>query len=224
MHPESETSKAELLLNLGVLHFFKGSAALAGYHDALSRSDAKTANTYHQQARQDFLNARGVFAQGLELEPENTNLRDEAARLAFNLADLSRAKEAQDYWQESILAFEQVLAAPDKDQLDEQALLESACFLAHAFSKSRQFQKARQTLDLITACQPRYAFGYYVMACHCSLWAEYEQTDLGLEQALLFLGKALKLKPEMCAQAWLEPDLAYLKAQKSEEMKHLLKL
>ncbi|MGE3725450.1 MAG: helix-turn-helix domain-containing protein [Candidatus Sericytochromatia bacterium] len=224
LHPESETSKAELLLNLGVLHFFKGSAALAGYHDALSRSDAKAAKTFHRQARQDFLKAREVFDQGLTLEPENTNLRDEAARLAFNLADLSGAKEAQRYWQESIQAFETVLYAPDKDQLDEQALLESTCFLAHAFSKSGQFQQARKALDLITACQPRYAFGYYVLACHCSLWAASEETDTHLAQALLFLGKALTLKPEMRTQAWLEPDLSYLRNHRPQEMKTLLNL
>lgn len=224
LHPESETSEGELLLNLGVLHFFKGSAALAGYHDALSRSDAAQAKVFHSQARKDFLNARKVFTQGLKLEPENTNLRDEAARLAFNLADLSSAKEAQSYWQESIHAFEQVLNAPDKDQLDEQALLESACFLAHAFSKSGQFQQARTSLDLITACQPRYAFAYYVLACHCSLWAAVESKTARLEHALLFLEKALKIKPEMRTQAWLEPDLAYLKSHKPQEMKTLLQL
>ena len=158
------------------------------------------------------------------MEPENTNVRDEAARLAFNLADLSTGQTAQQYWQESISAFERVLASPDKDQLDEQALLESTCFLAHAFTKSGLYLRARQTLDLITACQPRYAFAYYVLACHCSLWAEQENRETLLAQALLFLEKAVKLRSELRFQASLEPDLNCLRSHQTDAFKQILGL
>jgi transcriptional regulator with XRE-family HTH domain len=222
LNPASESTESELLLNLGVLYFFKGSARLTLLRDAQARTHPEEIALFREQALEAFFKARETFARGLQVDPQNTNLLDEAARLAFNLADLLESEAASQYWNESILAFEQVLAAPNKDSLDEQALLESSCFLAHAYTKTGKFSQARKALDIITACQPRYAFGYYVLACHCALFAASTVSETAYEQALLFLKKALKLNPDLRMQVWLEPDLLSLREHRAQELKQLL--
>lgn len=221
--PESDISRAEILLNLGVMYFYQGSASRRQMQVAEAESRLEDAQELQAAALAHFLAAEEQFLAALAEEPHAANILDEYARLCFNLADLLPPEQAQKYWAASIASFEAMLACEDLHDLSEQERHQSACFLGHAYTKSGQFEAARQRLFLLRACVPELALVHYVLACHYALNAQAhsEQAETLLDKALRALKEAVRLQPGLHSQLWLEEDLAALREAHGEALNGL---
>lgn len=201
---QTDIHLSDLLLNLGIIQFMQGKA-----------SDNKL---------KYYLEAKQTFQEALTLVPDDIYLLDEFARVNFNLAEISGQDEqaAMNYWQETIDSFKKVVFAHNNQSLGYDNLLESCAFLAHAYTKNRQFEDAEYSLNLMIATTPRYWFTHYVKACFYSL--KYEKTSQAqlLDQSIKSLSMAISLKPEVKRFAQHEPDLTNTIKNKQEEFKELI--
>ena len=202
---ESNYPMAELLLNRGVVLFFEGSTLLAQKYQT---QEAKAAGQFAEKAMQRFREALDSYLQGLTLESDNILLLDEAARVSFNIADLLDPEAARPYWHNAILLFREVLSSDHKQSLGDKNVRESGCFLAHAYTKSQQWDQARETLGLITTYQPDDWFARFVFACHFALFAAAHDDPAARQRALRQLELALPHQAQIYAMALQEPDLA----------------
>ncbi|MEZ0370149.1 MAG: hypothetical protein ACAI44_13765, partial [Candidatus Sericytochromatia bacterium] len=112
--------------------------------------------------------AGSVFREALEVATD-VYILDELARVHFTMAYIEPAAEAEKHWESSIAAFEQTIGSADKQALGYHALLQSTVFLALAYSKHGQFDKAWFTLSIVEACLPNFWLVHYIKACYFGL-------------------------------------------------------
>lgn len=202
---------SDLVYNLGEIYFIRGYRALA---------KGKTL-----EAQTSFAQAKDIFEQALALAPQDIMILDERARVLFNLADLAAPESAQSLWEQTRHSFQQVLASPHKYQLGVTPLKESGAFLAHAFTKSGQWEEAELLLSVLTACSPSYWLGHYLEACFFSLRYDNQAQDQWLERALISLQRALAQKEggsHSRYQAEHDPDLKNLRLYKQTAFQNLI--
>ncbi len=216
-----QITQADLLLNLGVIHFIQGYQSL----DALLANPATPA--VREQAEQSLQAARLCFEQALQTAPEDIYILDELARVEFNLASLSEAAGEPADYSRAVTGFKRVIYSRQKERLSYHDLLESALFLVHALAKSGHFAEAEHDIHLIECCLPNYWLVHYLKACLCSLqFAQAGNPDL-LERGLYSLSRALAIQDRAnrtYSEALSDPDLHVLRSQKPAEFKKLLKL
>lgn len=202
---------ADLLYNLGEIYFIRGYRALA--------------KDKPSEAQTSFGKAKDLFEQALALAPQDIMILDELARVLFNLADLAPPETTQALWEQTRNHFQKVLASPYKYQLGVTPLKESGAFLAHAFTKSGQWEQAELLLSVLTACSPSYWLGHYLEACFFSLRYEKQNQDEWLDRALISLQRALDQKDGSSHsryQAEFDPDLKNLRLYKQTAFENLI--
>ena len=181
-----ESESIDYMLNLGVMYFLWG--------DNYLFEKSQTAEAVAQYEK-----ALGYFEQGLQLAPRHVYLRDEAARVHFNLADLLPA-QAETHWQKVIEHFRVVLSHLDADKLKTTHRLESAVFLGLAYSKCGDYTRAELLLDTLRITTDTWLVSY-VQACHCCLKYRQHSEAALLELALTYFERAAHKSPEAIAQA-----------------------
>ena len=107
--------------------------------------------------------------------------------------------------------------ARNKQDLGYKALLQSTAFLALAYSKVQDFDRAWFTLNIVEACLPHFWLVHYIKACYFGLriQAEYQgqyhkQSKSLFEEALAALQEAvmtIDMDNRAQKEALLEPDL-----------------
>jgi transcriptional regulator with XRE-family HTH domain len=214
-HPE--TFRFEL--NLGVMHFLKGSHHYQAMSIAHSQSHEPAYIQEKTLAQTHFQQAQDLFKRLLAQEPNNIYVLDEYARVTFNLASLAEASEAISLWNETIIGLTRVLHAEDKYILGHATLLETAIFLAHAHSKSQAFELAETLINLLqVTVSPPHWMVYYIKACFFSLRHQAQGGDDSLDTALQALGEAFKCDPQAVSDnAPHDPDLSYLRQHQPSE-------
>lgn len=215
--------KASMLFNLGEVYFFRGFEFLAQKIQAEHNHKEEQSQTYELKAKSDFQRARTYFVNALDLTPQDIYILDEYARVNFNLAFLENTDDA---WQITIQAYRQVIGAQNCHQLGPQVLQEATAYLAHAFSKSYQFQEARLTLDLVLALNPDFWLIHYISACYFSLFYEVEKDTELLDYSLNSLKQAIQSKSAhnyARDEAQNDPDLSVLREKKSQQFNQLIK-
>jgi len=207
--------RADLIFNLGVISFMQGYAQLATALRSEQAHDRQLTLTYFETARKQFEAA-------LKLAPEDVYILDEYARLLFNRAYLLQQPAA---WELTIQMYRKVLTCPNKHELGPQALMESAAFLAHAYTQNEAFAEAELTLGLLTSFNPDYWLLHYLQACLHSRRYSLSRDAQELDQALLALALALKQDQQGQAQAEAEqdPDLEPLRQARKTAFAKLLK-
>lgn len=221
------TTYQDLMLNLGVIHFIKGYEHIDTSLQADTQLNSEKHNQEKTLALEHLHEARECFRKGLAIAPDNIYILDEYARTTFNLACIATPAEAVDLWQETIRGFHKVLYSPHKLDLSYQDVVQSAIFLAHAYSKSGQFAEAEHNINVIEACLPENWLIHYVKACFYSLKYEYTGDVMLLNQAEQSLSRAVKCKDpnNMAAQEALnDPDIKGLRQAKGPLFDPILQL
>jgi transcriptional regulator with XRE-family HTH domain len=255
----TETEQADLYTNLGVVHFLWGmqafqrrnQAAATGQSDAsaaLQLADTRaqyqlsaeaSADAVQQaeaECREHFARAQAAYQQALALNPEDIFLKDEYARICFNIADLSPEAEQPARWADAIAELGEVLCAPDVAVLGLAHVREASVFLAHAHTKAGHFEAAHHLLSVLQACHPNEWLAHYARVCFYSLraaarshlkpaktWKQAIQSDLAL--GLAALEHALSLPTpnnQTLQQAPTDQDLAFLRQQRSKPFAALI--
>jgi transcriptional regulator with XRE-family HTH domain len=208
--PTQDPNFADLQINLGMIHYLWGMA----HHEARRSADARQSSKLKKLALEAFGSASDYFEQALAIAPEDIYLLDEYARIRFNIADLSEGKLQAPMWQSAIERFIAVICAENVAALGIASVRELNAFLAHAYSRSGQFQEARKLIGVIQSTQPDDWLIAYVKACHYSLRAASESQPSLLDQALEALNQALKAHhPQNTSRqsAPTDPDLEPLR-------------
>jgi len=175
-----------------------------------------------------YQEASHCFEEALAQAPDDVYIQDEYARLLFNLAYLRQEDSA---WKETIQAYRRLLINPHKENLGPQPLMESAAFLAHAYTQAQQYDQAELTLGLLSAFNPDYWLVHYLQAC---LHSQRYQSRLStggsasdsrdLDLGLAALQRALKdADSNIRAEARRDPDLDCLRSQRPQAFEKLLK-
>lgn len=210
----TQVSQSDLIFNLGAIHFLRGYEALGHYlQDHLE--------TAKQDSLDYFAAAETHFVKALQLAPEDVYVLDELARLRFNQAYLRQSSEA---WQKTIQTYRQLLTSPLKHNLGSQPLMESAAFLAHAYTKNKEFDQAELTLGLLSAFNPGYWLVHYLEACLHSQRFEVQNNPMDLDSALAALTRAFASEghEQARAEALNDPDLQALRTVRQAEFTKLL--
>lgn len=207
-------SKADLVFNLGAIYFMQA-------YTQLGEALAAPQSELYKEVCQRFETGRQHFETALEAEPEDVYMQDEYARLLFNRAYLLQDDAA---WGQTIQAYRSLLTSPHKQNLGAQPLMESAAFLAHAYTKRQAFDEAELTLGLLSAFNPNYWLVAYLEACLHSQRHVVDQKKEHLDQALCALKSALELDEHGQAhhEASHDPDLAELRQKRPKEVARLL--
>lgn len=215
LHPAGGLSRADLIFNLGSIHFMNGYAAQARYLQDLLESE-------RQSALDSFAKAGELFAQAQAEAPNDAYMLDELARLRFNQAYLAPSPQA---WQETIATYRRLLTSPHKLSLGSQQLMESAAFLAHAYTQNGSLDEAELTLGLLSSFNPDYWLVHYLETCLCS--RRYELTPQGeyLDRGLDALERAIDRDShgQARSEAAHDPDLKTLRNLRQVEFAKLLK-
>lgn len=227
-HAKLNLKQQDLHHTLGVTHFMKGYRHIDRY---LLQQEA---DTHGQQERQlavtHLLAARDQFAQALALDAEDVYTLDEYARTFFNLAYLDGETDPN-LWKETIAAFEAVLYSDDKESLGYQNLLQSNAFLAHAYTKSGEIERASHHIHVVEACLPNFWLIHYIKACFysrkMSLVSDASQQQIFFHQkGLLALKKACAISDNgnrARSEALLDPDLKVLRDYDAEAFAAVIK-
>lgn len=202
---------ADLIFNLGTIYFIQG-------HSLMGKA-IHNRETF-QQVLEAFATASDYFQQALTETPEDIYMLDEYARLLFNRAYLLNNPNA---WQDTIAIYRRLLIQPHKHELGPQPLMESASFLAHAYTKSGAFDEAELTLGLLSAFNPDYWLVHYLQACLQAQRYAHSNQKNDLHSALQALERALELDPQAQTEAQSDPDLAPLRQAASKAFEKLLK-
>lgn len=211
---KTELTQADLSFNLGAIYFMQA-------HQQLAEAVAAPESTVAQDVLKQFEQARHYFEDALQSAPEDVYMCDEYARLLFNRAYLLQTEAA---WDLTIQAYRQLLILPHKHTLGAQPLMESAAFLAHAYTQRRAFDEAELTLGLLSSFNPNYWLVAYLEAClHTQRHVADGQSE-HLDRALRALKSALELDEHNQAhhEASHDPDLAPLRQARAKEMARLL--
>lgn len=206
----SEFAPIEILANIGTVYFTMGSEQLSIRFSAQLEGDSTKVKTAREQAIQYFESSEKYLLQVLTEQPTHLYALDEYARLLFNLADLHTGKQSLSYWKQSISHYREVLQHPERFQMPQAHLWEAGCFIAHAYSKLKQFLQAREQLQLILSYQPTYWLAWYTLACSYNLSLKEEYNPQFILQGKAALKRAIELHPDAQSQAEIDPDLALL--------------
>ena len=218
----------DLLLSLGVSSFLKGYYYLTVYHQAETQQRKKEGRALRDLAKSCFEAARERFGQALEADGDDIYIWDEYARVSFNLAHLANGETngtRAELWQETISAYRRVLKHRDNRVMGSEALLETALFLGHAYTKSGEFAAAEDILSLIQAVRPEYWLAHYARACLLSLQAEQQPEETLLDDALEHLTRAIQLDTggsRARDEARSDPDLKALRDGRQAAFSHLV--
>lgn len=221
------TTYQDLLLNLGVIHFIKGYEHIDESLNAERCQDYAKQESEQKEALKHLQEAQDCFKKGLAIAPGDIYILDEYARTTFNLACIAPPSKAPELWQETIQGFQKVIYSPLKQDLSYQDVIQSAIFLAHAYSKSGHFIEAEHNINLIEACLPENWLIHYVKACFFSLKYEYTGEAMFLEQAEIALGRSMACKDpaNMAAlEAQTDPDIKGLRQARGPSFDNLLQL
>ena len=206
----SQLHRADLVFNLGAIYFMEGHALLSVASNDEARTKILTA----------FDKAKTCFREALAARSDDIYILDEYARLLFNQAYLLDTAQA---WQETISIYRKLLIQPNKHELGRQPLMESAAFLAHAYTKSGADNEADLTLGLLSAFNPDYWLVHYLQSCLHMQRYENSPTDAELEAALEALERALDLDLQAGVEAKTDPDLSLLRLKAGSQLEKLLK-
>jgi transcriptional regulator with XRE-family HTH domain len=228
-NPSDTAAESErFCLNLGVMHFLKGLHHDQAAMNARYSNDPETAQSLKTEAVLHFKQSKELFQELLVNNPNNIYIRDEFARVCFNLAHQFAADEAKakEFWQASIDSFKQIIHAEDKFSLGQETILESCLFLAHAYSKTQDYDTAETLLNTIEIAisSPNWMVPY-LKACFYILRSEQGNNILELDKALYYLELAKKISPNtVCKTALLDPDLDFLRKHKNTQFKQIFNL
>lgn len=209
--------------NLGNIYFTKAYMHLGNKHAA------KNAQERSQESKEAFANfelARQQLKEAMELMPEHIYIIDEYARVNFNLAFLSEnERQAAKFWKEAITSFKLVLKSEDKQELGYDVLKEAGIFLAHAYTKNKQFEEAEGALNLISAYAPNYWLLHYAKACFYNLKHESDKNETWLDRSLKSLTMAVSIEHKnnhARHQALSDPDLNAVRTQRKKQFKQIV--
>lgn len=196
----------DLVFNMGSIYFLNGHALLGDY----VQSEAESAK---QEALDVLEKGRRCFEEALAEMPDDVYMLDEYARLLFNRAYLRKESEA---WQLTIQAYRRLLVSPLKHELGSQPLMESAAFLAHAYTQNQDYDGAELTLGLLSAFSPDYWLVHYLQAClhSCRFATLGHPSELDLALAALARALAADNSGQAEAEARQDPDLSPLRRQR----------
>lgn len=215
LQTDSQLRKADLIFNLGSIHFMQGYAAQGHF---LANQDPAA----RSQALASYAKAEALFETARQLAPDDAYILDEFARLRFNQAYLAPSDAA---WQATIAIYRQLLTTPHKLVLGAQQLMESAAFMAHAYTQSGALDQAELTLGLLSSFNSSYWLVHYLEAClHCRRY-EIDPSAESLSAGLAALARALANDVHGAAhhEAAQDPDLVILRQQRPAEFAQLLK-
>lgn len=203
---------AELLLSLGVMYFMKGFEHIDRSIEAETQKNRVQVDTENNNAHYCLDTALETFENALVLKPGDIYVLDEIARVQFNLAYINPSQKS--LWTKAIDAFREVICSPYKETLGRKNLKETNIYLAHAYSKSHQWDEANFLLGVLESASPDYWMVHYARACYYSLKSEVQKTDENLQKALNSLKKGLQCPQgyQIKIEAVLDPDLAYLRS------------
>jgi transcriptional regulator with XRE-family HTH domain len=206
-HPVPHLTEADLIFNLGAIHFLMG-------HRSMREGDQKTALSHYEQAIESM---EASLAQAAS----DIYVLDEYARLLFNRAYLT---QEHSHWEQTIQAYRRVLIDPKKAALGVNALRESAAFLAHAYTQNQDFATAELTLGLLSAFQVDYWLVSYLQACLYTAMFQASQHQPLLDQALQALAQGFEQSPDRVREEALhDPDLQVLRERRAKDFDRLLK-
>jgi tetratricopeptide (TPR) repeat protein len=220
---KSDPDFADLHTNMGVIYFLWGTQQMEASRQT---NGAKQRENLKTEAHKHFEQALNFYRAALAITPEDVYLLDEYARICFNLAELSTGAEREALWQQTIEALITVICFPGVGALGLESVRETNAFLAHAYTKSGQFEMARTLIGVMQSCQPDYWMVYYVKACHFSLRAAAGESDC-IALALEALGRAVKVSsPQNNSRslADADPDLAALREAEPAAFTDLLQV
>ncbi|MEZ0373914.1 MAG: hypothetical protein ACAI44_32785, partial [Candidatus Sericytochromatia bacterium] len=124
-----------------------------------------------------------------------------------------------------IATYRRLLTSPHKLSLGSQQLMESAAFLAHAYTQNGSLDEAELTLGLLSSFNPDYWLVHYLETCLCS--RRYELTPQGeyLDRGLDALERAIDRDThgQARSEAAHDPDLKTLRNLRKAEFAKLLK-
>ncbi len=220
MQASDSVSLGDLTFNLGAIYFMEA-------HHQMPEAAAGSLEA-KQQALAGYQSALTHFEEALVQAPEDVYIQDEYARLLFNRAYLLQQPAA---WEGTIQAYRRLLTNPQKESLGPQPLMESAAFLAHAYTQAQHYDQAELTLGLLSAFNPDYWLVHYLEACLHSQRqqaADHAQTASDasdLERALLALARAFRHDSDahIRSEAQRDPDLEFLRSQRPLAFEKLLK-
>ena len=174
----------------------------------------------HTQAIFHYEKALRYFETGLQKKPHHIYLLDEAARVHFNLADLS-PKEAKGHWQQVVGHFRIVLSHFDADKLKVNHRVESAAFLGLAYSKTKDYAQAELLLDTLKITTDNWLIPY-IQSCHYCLKYYSDKQNSDLDLALAYFKRAVKGSPEAIAQAIADQDKDLKPLKKNSQFQMIL--
>ncbi len=201
---------ADLLLNLGTLHFLQAYEQLAAEQPS--------------EALESFQQACEILKQAADLAPTDVYILDEYARACFNLALALPTAEAHPYWLNTITAFNKVLDLEAKRELGLPLLKEASAFLALAYAKAGQHSEAALSLRLLSSFCPHYWLLSYIEACCLCLAYIKDPDPQRLNKALLRLEQAAANEDPLNrtqTEAPLDPDLEPLRQHFSDRFNQL---
>ncbi len=206
-------SRLDFILNLGVMYFLWGDRYLFAKQAADIQDNQAEAEQNKQATLEKYALALIQFEKGLQMEPDHLYLLDEYARIHFNLADLMEPEQASVHWQESIDAYQKVIAHPHKQQIPAEHLRESALFLGLALSKMKAFEPAALILNILSLNPPKTWLTPYIRACHYALRFKEQNQEADLLQARRCLERAIRMDAGALEQMRqdLKKDLQVLK-------------
>lgn len=211
----SGLSRADLIFNLGSIHFMQGYAAQGRYLQDSHPHEREAALASFAIAEQHFEAAIGHA-------PDDAYMLDELARLRFNQAYLAPSPAA---WQATIETYRRLLTSPHKLSLGSQQLMESAAFLAHAYTQNGSYDEAELTLGLLSAFNPDFWLVHYLEACLYSQRHTQSKSAADLDRALEALERAIDRDAhgQARSEAAHDPDLKTLRELRKADFAKLLK-
>lgn len=223
----------DLLLSLGVMHFERGHQAAYRRIQYAAEGSQAAAAEQTRLALNYLKEASRVFREALDSDPEDVYILDELARVHFTIAYIEPPAEAAEHWCSSIAAFEQTVTSPAKQSLGYHALLQSTLFLALAYSKASQFDKAWLTLSIVEVCLPNYWLVHYIKACHFGLRILHEHKGKRAKASEALFNACLQALEKAVAiadsenhtqqEAAIDPDLEPIRKHCAVEFQALMK-
>ena len=214
----------DLYFSRGLIYFESGTHKAYAYQNAKINNDKASSHLNDALAQLDL--AEKDFQTALQMQ-EDVYVLDELARLYFTMAYLQDDKLAPALWEKSVKAFEKTICSSDKEVLGYQSLIQSTCFLALTYIKTRDFQRAWFTLNIVEACLPNYWLLHYMKAIYFVL------SDTGnssraenLDQALNCLKRAAAIDDphnRTLTEAQLDLDFQCLRQERGADFKAFLK-
>lgn len=216
----SFVTQVDMLLNLAVILFLKGYAAIDDYLNASTEK-------HYALARNNLEQASDSLEEALKIAPEDVYVLDEYARVQFNLAYLEECAGKRPDYARAISAFEQVIHSDEKARLNYTELVESTLFLVHAYAKTHQFDAAEQHAHLIECCLPNFWLVHYIKACLYALKYRAENKTSCLDKGFRSLERAMRVPGKdnrTLSEATFDPDLAPLRHADAVRFDQILKL